>query len=86
MNKQQRYWAKRFYSKFVIEFDTIFNINVLKMFFFVSIGITNINIIFSIVFFFVLIESEIVTIVFLIFLNEEVWIEKTIFSCVSVID
>ena len=69
MNIQQRYWIKQFCSEFVIEFDATFNINVLKMLFFVSIGITNINITFSIAFSFALFESQIAIIVFLIFLN-----------------
>ena len=86
MSKQQRHWARRFCSEFVIEFDATFNTNALKMLFFVSIGITNINMTFSVAFSFALIESEIATIAFLVFLNEEVWIEGTTSSRVGVID
>ena len=51
MNHKQRYWVKRFCSKFVIKFDAIFNINALKLFFFVNIKIININMIFLMIFF-----------------------------------
>ena len=86
MNNQQKKWIKRFCSNFFIEFDVIFNINVLKMLLFVNIEITNINMIFFVIFSFVLIEFEMTTTIFLIFLKNEMWIQNTNFSRVIIID
>ena len=72
MNTQQRRWIRRFCSNFLIEFDAIFNINALKMLLFVSIEVTNINMIFPVVFSFALIESEMTTTIFLVFLKNEI--------------
>ena len=71
MNNQQLRLIRRFCSNFLIEFDVIFNINKLKMLFFVSIEITNINMSFFVIFSFVLIEFEMITTIFLIFLKNE---------------
>ena len=86
MNIQQKKWIKRFCSNFFIEFDVIFNINVLKMLFYVNIKIININMIFFVIFSFVLIEFEIITTIFLIFLKNEMWIQNINFFEMTLID
>ena len=86
MDTQQRHWAKRFCSEFVIEFDATFNTNKLKMLLFVSIGITNTNMTFPVAFSFALSESQIACTAFLVFLKEEVWIEGTTPPRVGIVD
>ena len=86
MDTQQRHWARRFCSEFVIEFDATFNTNALKMLLFVSIGITNTNMTFPVAFSFALSESQVATTAFLVFLNQELWIEGTAPPRVGIVD
>ena len=86
MDIQQRHWARRFCSEFVIEFDATFNTNKLKMLLFVSIGITNTNMTFPVAFSFALSESQIACTAFLVFLKEVVWIDGTTPPRVGIVD
>ena len=86
MDTQQRRWARRFCSDFLIEFDATFNTNALKMLLFVSIGVTNTNMTFPVAFSFALAESEVATTAFLVFLKDEVWIQNTNTPRVALID
>ena len=56
------------------------------MLLFMSIGITNTNMTFPVAFSFALTESQIATTAFLVFLNEEVWIEHTALPRVGIVD
>ena len=86
MGNQQRHWARLFCSDFVIQFDATFNTNAMKMLLFVSIGVTNTNMTFPVAFSFALTESQVATTAFLVFLNEEVWIEGTAPPRVGIVD
>ena len=86
MDNQQRHWARRFCSEFLIEFDATSNTNSLKMLLFVGIGVTNTNLTFPAAFSFAITESQIASTAFLTFLNEEVWIEGTTPPRVGIVD
>ncbi len=58
LNKYQWKLFKRFISDFMMKTDAIFNINTLKMFFFVTVNVINMTIIFSICFSFVISKFE----------------------------
>ncbi len=58
LNNYQRKLFKRFISDFMIKTDAIFNINALKMLLFMIVNVTNMTMIFSVCFSFVISEFE----------------------------
>lgn len=60
MNKFQEELIKRFYNDFLLQMNVTFNINVLKMFFFVTVRVINIHLIFSVAFSFIMLKNEMI--------------------------
>ena len=85
INDFQRNLVKRFCNDFLMKNDVIFNINAQKLLLFVIINIINTNKIFSVVFFFVSFEFEVVFNYFLDTLKEKIF-NNCSFSKVNLFD
>lgn len=86
MDTQQRKWARRFCSGFVIQIDATFSTNTLKLVYICCIGITNTGKTFPVAFSLAPSESTEAFDEFLGFMNREIWNEGSAPARVALMD